>query len=167
MFKIVPFKPSVWYLDAIQDFPYTKWQCLQVHYSSTVVCIVYSRMFFRSFYRAITVRFFNKYFDIKKFYLLTQYKFLHSLALIRESGIQDRIIKQFDVLNEPEEQPSTIDVGIVTLAPILVVLVVAGYVIGMLLLLIERCVHGNILKCWPRGSVRRWWQNDYWRLLYN
>jgi len=50
--------------------------------------------------------------------------------------------------------------------PILVVLA-AGYVFGIFVLLIERCAHGNILKCWPRGSVRRWRQNEYWRLLYN
>jgi hypothetical protein len=32
--------------------------------------------------------------------------------------------------------------------------------------LIERCVHGNILKCWPRGIIRRWRQIEYWWLLY-
>jgi len=71
-----------------------------------------------------------------------------------------RIYKQIAVSKEPEEQPSTIDVSMVTVAPILVVLV-AGYVIGIFVLLVEQCVHGNILKCWPRGSVRRWQQNEY------
>ena len=71
-----------------------------------------------------------------------------------------RIYKQIAVSKEPEEQPSTIDVSMVTVAPILVVLV-AGYVIGIFVLLVERCVHGNILKCWPRGSVRKWQQQEY------
>ena len=64
--------------------------------------------------------------------------------------------KQFAVLKEREEQPRNIDVSMLTVAPILAVLA-AGYVIGIFVLLIERFVHGNILKCWPRGSVGRWW----------
>ena len=95
-----------------------------------------------------------------------QYNFLHRLAQFRERGIQNRIAKQFVVSKEPEEQPSTIDVSMATIAPILVVLA-AGYIIGIFVLMIERCVHGNILKCWPRGSFRRWRQNEYWRLLHN
>ena len=71
---------------------------------------------------------------------------------MRERGIQDRIRKKFDVLKEPEEQPSTIDVSMVT---------VARYVIGIFVLLIERFANGNILKCWPRGSVLRWRQIEY------
>jgi len=67
---------------------------------------------------------------------------------------------------EHKEQPSAIDVSMETVAPILVVLA-AGYVIGIFVLVIERCVHGNMLKCWPRGSVRRWRQIEYWRLLYH
>ena len=50
----------------------------------------------------------------------------------------------------------------VTVAPILVVLA-AGYVIGFLVLVIERCVHGNLLKSRPCGRVRRRWQNECWR----
>ena len=52
------------------------------------------------------------------------------------------------------EQESTIDVSMVTVAPILVVLA-AGYVTGIFVLLIERCVHGNLLKSRPSGRVRR------------
>jgi len=89
-----------------------------------------------------------------------KYKFLHRFAQIRERGIQKRIVKQFALLKEPQEQPSAIDVSMVTVAPIFIVLA-AGYVIGIFVLLIERCVHGNILNCWPRGSVRRWRQNAY------
>jgi len=90
------------------------------------------------------------------------YNFLHSLAQIWERGIQSRILKQFTISKEPEEQeqPSTIDVRMVTVTPILVVLA-AGYVIGIFVLFIERCAHRNILKCWPRGSVRRWRQNEH------
>ena len=88
------------------------------------------------------------------------YNFLHRLAQIRERGIQDRILKHFTVSKEPEEQPSTIDVSLVTVTPNLVVLA-ARYVIGIFVLLIERCARGNILKCWPREGVRRWRQNDY------
>ena len=91
---------------------------------------------------------------------IIQYNFLHRLAQIRERGIQDRILKHFTVSKEPEEQTSTIDVSMVTVTPILVVLA-AGYVIGIFVLLIERCARGNILKCWPRGIVRRWRQNVY------
>jgi len=87
------------------------------------------------------------------------YNFLHRLTQIRERGLQDRILKLFAVLKEPK-QPSTKDVSMVTVAPIFVVLA-AGYVIGIFVLLIERCVHGNLLKCWPRGTVRRWRHNEY------
>ena len=69
-------------------------------------------------------------------------------------------------LKKPEEEQPVIDVNMVTVAPILVVLA-AGYVIGIFVLLIERCVHGNIMKYWPRGIVRRWRQYEHWRLLYN
>jgi len=88
---------------------------------------------------------------------LILYNILHRLAQIRERGIQDRILKSAFISEEPKEQPSTIDVSMVTVAPILVVLA-AGYVIGIFVLLIERCFHGNILKCWTRGTVRRWRQ---------
>ena len=89
-----------------------------------------------------------------------KYKFLHRLAHIRERGIQDRIHQQVAVLKEPKEQPSNIDVSMVTVAPILVVLL-AGYLIGFFVLLIERFVYGNLLKCWPRGNVRKWRQNEH------
>ena len=91
---------------------------------------------------------------------LTQYNVLHRLAQIRETGIRARLRQQNVPSIEPEEQPSIIDVSMVTVAPILVVLA-AGYVIGIFVLVIERCVHGNILKYWPRGSVRRWRQSEY------
>ena len=78
------------------------------------------------------------------------FKFLHRLAQIWERGILDKIQKHYTVLKEPK-QPSTNDVSMVTVAPIFVVLA-AGYILGIFVLLIERCVHANLLKCWPRGS---------------
>ena len=86
--------------------------------------------------------------------------FLHRLAQIRERGIQARIRQQYVFSKEHKEQPSATDVSLSTVAPILVVLA-AGYVIGIFIMLIERCVHGNILKCWSRGSVRRWRPMEY------
>jgi len=88
------------------------------------------------------------------------YDFLHRLTQIRERGIQDRIFKEYVASKQPEEQPSSIDVSMVTVAPIMIVLA-AGYVIGIFVLSIERCVHGNIPNGWPRGCVRRWRQNEY------
>jgi len=83
-----------------------------------------------------------------------QNNFFHSFAQIRERGIWARVFQKYMTSQEPQEQPSTIDVSTVRVAPILVVLA-AGYVLGIFVLLIERCIHGNILKCWTRGSVRR------------
>jgi hypothetical protein len=88
--------------------------------------------------------------------LIYNYSFCR-LAQIRESGIQNKLLKESAPLKEPNEQPSIIDVSMVTVAPIFVVLA-AGYVTAIFVLLIERCVHGHILKCWPRGIVRRWRQ---------
>jgi hypothetical protein len=66
--------------------------------------------------------------------------------------------KHYAFSKEPEEQTPTIDVSKMTVAPVLVLLA-AGYIIGIFVLLNERCVHGNISKCRPRGSVRKWRQN--------
>jgi hypothetical protein len=82
------------------------------------------------------------------------------LVQIRERGIQDKLQQESAPLKQPNEEPSIIDVNLVTVAPVLVVLA-AGYVTGIFVLLIERCVHGNILKCWPRGIIRRWRQIEY------
>ena len=71
-----------------------------------------------------------------------------------------------DYLNaqEPKEEPTIIDVSVVTVAPILVVLA-AGYIIGIFVLLIERSVLGKIFQFWSRGSVRRWQQKEFCRQL--
>ena len=86
-----------------------------------------------------------------------QYNFLYRIAQIWETGIQARILQQYLASKEPEEQLYAIDISMVTVAPILVVLA-AGFVIGIFVQLTERCVHGNICKYWSRGSVRRWRQ---------
>jgi len=76
------------------------------------------------------------------------------------------VYHEYETSQEHEEEPSVIDVSMVTVAPIFVVLA-AGYVIGIFVLLIERCTHGNILHFWPRGIDRRWQQKESGRLLYN
>jgi hypothetical protein len=91
---------------------------------------------------------------------LIQTIFLHRLAQIRERGIQARQYQQYLLSKEPKKQPSTIDVSLATVAPIMAVLA-AGYVTGIFVLLIEQCAHGNILQCWTSGSVRRRQQNEY------
>ena len=76
----------------------------------------------------------------------------------------DRILQQYAVSKGPKKQPSTVDVSMVTLAPIFAALA-AGYVIGIFVLFIERCAHGIELKYWARGRVRRRRENEYWRLI--
>ena len=83
---------------------------------------------------------------------------------MRESGTLDKILQDFAVSREPKNQPSTIDVSMVTVAPILVVLA-AGYVIGIFVWFIEGCAHGIKLKYWRRGRVRRRRENEYWRVI--
>ena len=84
---------------------------------------------------------------------------------MRESGSLDRIFQQYAVSKDPDNEPSTIDVSMVTVAPILVILA-AGYVIGNLVLFIERFAHGITFKCLPRGRVRRRRQNEKSRTMY-
>ena len=77
---------------------------------------------------------------------------------MRKTGTVDKIIHQYAVSKEHTEQPSNIDVSIVTVAPISFVFAV-GYVIGIFVLLIKLSARGNILKYWPRGTVRLPWLN--------
>jgi len=111
----------------------------------------------------VVVIIFKKWHRIKIF---VYYTFFHRLAQMRERGILYRIRKHHAVSKEPKEQPSTIYISIVTAAPNMSALA-AGYIKRIFVLLIERCVHGNILKCWTRGSVRRWRKNENLKLLYN
>jgi hypothetical protein len=85
---------------------------------------------------------------------LIKFNFLHRLAQLRETGILARILQRYEKFHVADEHTSTIDVSMVTVAPILVVLA-AGNMIGIVILLIERCVHGNIFKHCTRQSVRR------------
>jgi hypothetical protein len=64
----------------------------------------------------------------------------------------DRIMKLFHPSNEQNDQPSIIDVSLVTVAPILFVLA-GGYVIGTFVLVIEQCANGKFMKYWSRGRV--------------
>jgi hypothetical protein len=80
------------------------------------------------------------------------FNFLHRLAQLRETGIHARILHLPS--QENNAKPSTVDVSMMKVAPILAVLA-AGYVIGVFILLIERCVHDDVFKYWPRESVRR------------
>ena len=66
----------------------------------------------------------------------------------------DRIRQQYAVSKEHTEQPSNIDVSIVTVVPIFVVFA-AEYIIRIIVLLIERCAHRIVLKYWPHGIGRR------------
>ena len=77
---------------------------------------------------------------------------------MRERGIQDRLLQHYLISKGQTEQPSIIDVSVMTVAPILVLLA-GAYVIGIFLLVVESCAHGNILKYWPRGIGRRPWIN--------
>jgi len=49
-------------------------------------------------------------------------------------------------------QSDSIEVSLSTVAPVLV-LVAAGNVIGLIILVIERCVHGDKLKTWAPRNI--------------
>ena len=79
---------------------------------------------------------------------LIKINFPYRLAKLRESGVQFRIRQHFLPSKQPDTEPSAIVVSLVTVAPILVLLV-AGNVIGLLILVIEQFVHGDLFKIWP------------------
>jgi hypothetical protein len=163
---------SPWHLEVITNFHYfpsvktsvTAFRRFVIALSPTSDI---HRWFYFWFYTAITVNFvginFKTCLHIKS---LMRNNFLRRLAQIRERGIQSKLYQELLSPYEPEEDTSAIDVSLVTVAPILVVLA-AGYVTGIFVLLIERCVHGNVLNHRSRVRVRRRWQIEYWRLLYN
>jgi len=72
-------------------------------------------------------------------WFLTKTNFLYRLAHLRESGVKARIRQQYITSPQPDTQPSSIVVRLLTVAPILVLLA-AGNLIGLLVLVIERCV---------------------------
>jgi hypothetical protein len=123
--------------------------------------VYYSQSLFVGLSTAITVIVlleFFKHCDLFKFYICLN--FLHRITQLRERGIHFRIVRQCVPSKETSEEQSTIDVSMMTVAPILVVLA-AGYIIGIVEMLIERYVHGNMFKYWPREGVRKHPENEY------
>jgi signal transduction histidine kinase len=166
------FNTSPWHLEVITNFHYfpsvttsvTAFRRFVVALSPTSDI---NRWFYFWFHTAITVNFvginFKTCLHIKSF---IRKNFLRRLAQIRERGIQSKLYQELLSPYDTKEETSTIDVSLETVAPILVVLAV-GYVTGIFVLLIERCVHGNTVKHRPRVCVRRWREIEYWRQLYN
>ncbi|XP_021923388.1 probable glutamate receptor [Zootermopsis nevadensis] len=84
------------------------------------------------------------------------YKYLINwkLAQLREKGIQSRIRQHYITSKASYVNRSATTVNLAAVAPILVVFV-AGNLIAIFLLVIERQIHGNLFKCWPVGNSRR------------
>ena len=78
---------------------------------------------------------------------LNKSNFLRRLAQLRESGVKARIRQQYINSPQPDPHPSSVVVSLVTVAPILVLLT-AGNLIGLLILVIEKCVRTDILRSW-------------------
>jgi hypothetical protein len=85
---------------------------------------------------------------------LIEINFLHRLAQIRESGLQDRLRQHYITSNRLDVDPSTLAVGLMAIAPILVVFA-AGNVISAFVLVVEKSIRGNVFKFRPDGSIRR------------
>jgi len=79
--------------------------------------------------------------------------FPYRLAQLREGGAQFRIRQQFLPSTQPDKEPSSIDVTLLTVAPILVLLA-AGITIGILTLMIEQFIHVYIFRTWPAEIIR-------------
>jgi hypothetical protein len=82
-----------------------------------------------------------------------KYYFAYRLAQLRESGIQFRIRQNYLPSTQPDTQPSSINVSLVTVAPILVLLM-TGNIIGLLILMIEQFVHIYIFRTWSARFIR-------------
>ena len=95
---------------------------------------------------------------------MTEINLLFRLAQLREMGVQFRIRQQYITSTQSDTEPSSIDVSSVTVAPILVLLA-AGNVIGLLVLLIEQCLHGDFRTRRP-GNFRRPQNKGYRRNLH-
>jgi hypothetical protein len=85
---------------------------------------------------------------------------------VRESGLQERIRQHYITSKQPDADRSTTTVGLLAIAPILVVFA-AGNVIAAFVLMIERCIRGNAFKLWPDGNIRRPYNNEYRQLVRN
>jgi hypothetical protein len=77
----------------------------------------------------------------------------YRLAQLRESGILFRFRQHYLPSKEPDTEPSSIVVSLVTVAPILVLLA-AGNIIGFLILVIEKYFHGDMFKPWTLRNIR-------------
>jgi len=76
------------------------------------------------------------------------------LSQLRESGVLFRLRQHYLPSPQPDAEPSSIVVSLVTVAPILV-LILGGNLLGLLILVIERCLHWEIFKTWPTRYIRR------------
>ena len=84
---------------------------------------------------------------------LTKINLPYRLAQLRESGVKFRIRYHFIPSTQPDTQPSSVDVSLVTVAPILVLLA-AGNILGLLILMIEQFFHVCIFRNWSAGIIR-------------
>jgi hypothetical protein len=94
----------------------------------------------------------NKLIIFFPFWPLTNINLPYRLAQLRESGVQFRIRQQYMTSTQPDPQPSVISVSLLTVAPILVLLV-AGNIIGFLILVIEQFAHRYIFRTWPARII--------------
>jgi hypothetical protein len=99
-------------------------------------------------------------------HILIEINFLHRLAQIRESGLQDRLRQHYITSNRLDVEPSTLAVGLIAIAPILVVFA-AGNVISAFVLVIEKSIRGDVFKFRPDGSIRRKFDNGRLHLVRN
>jgi hypothetical protein len=81
-------------------------------------------------------------------YPLTHINLPYRLAQLRESGVQFRIRQHYLPAMQPDTEPSSVSVRLVTVGPILVLLA-AGNVIGLLIFLIEQFVHRYVFQTCP------------------
>lgn len=99
-------------------------------------------------------------------YILIKINCLYRLAQVRETGLQERFRQHYITSNQPAADRSTTTVGLLTIAPILVVFV-AGNIMSAFVLMIEQCIRKNVFKFWPEGNNRRPYDNEYRQLLRN
>jgi len=107
----------------------------------------------RKMYRTSSNIFINNLIMPLPLYILTRINLLFRLAQLRESGVQFRIRQLYIYSTQPNTEPSNIVVSLETIMPILVLLA-AGNILGLLVLLSERFLHGNIVRTWRPGNIR-------------
>jgi hypothetical protein len=85
--------------------------------------------------------------------LLIKINLPYRLAQLRESGVKFRIRQHYLQSKEPNLQSDYIEVSLSTVAPVLVLLA-AGNVIGLFILVIERCFHREKFKTRSPTNIR-------------